>query len=47
MLAGSGIPFTTLRGDFAYRDDHLVLDNLLAYGEAIGVTSNGVVDLRS
>jgi uncharacterized protein YhdP len=45
MLAGSGIPFTTLRGDFAYREDHLVVDNLLAYGGAIGVTSNGVVDL--
>jgi uncharacterized protein YhdP len=45
MLAGSGIPFSTLRGDFAYGDDHLVLDNLLAYGGAIGVTSNGVVDL--
>ncbi|MBV9373731.1 MAG: AsmA-like C-terminal domain-containing protein [Alphaproteobacteria bacterium] len=45
MLAGSGIPFTTLRGDFAYGDDRLVLDKLLAYGGAIGVTSNGVVDL--
>ncbi len=45
MLAGSGIPFSTLRGDFAYSDNHLVLDNLLAYGGAIGVTSNGVADL--
>jgi uncharacterized protein YhdP len=45
MLAGSGIPFSTLRGDFAYSDDHLVLDNLLAYGGAIGITSNGVADL--
>jgi uncharacterized protein YhdP len=45
MLGGSGIPFSTLRGDFAYSDNHLVLDNLLAYGGAIGVTSNGVADL--
>jgi len=32
MLAGSGIPFSTLRGDFAYGEDRLVLDNLVAYG---------------
>ncbi len=46
MLAGSGIPFSTLRGDFAYADNHLTLQNLLAYGQAIGVTANGVVDLH-
>jgi AsmA-like C-terminal region/Protein of unknown function len=45
MLAGAGIPFSTLRGDFAYSDNHLRVENLLAYGEAIGVTANGVVDL--
>ena len=45
MLAGSGIPFSTLRGDFAYREDRLALDNLVAYGGAIGVTGNGVADL--
>src|SRR5208282_6209087 len=45
MLAGSGIPFTTLRGDFAYSEDHLVLENLLAYGGAIGVTANGRLEL--
>ena len=41
MLAGSGIPFTTLRGDFAYAEDQVVLEDLLAYGGAIGVTANG------
>ncbi|HYP35696.1 MAG TPA: DUF3971 domain-containing protein, partial [Stellaceae bacterium] len=41
MLAGSGIPFSTLRGDFAYNKDRLVLENLLAYGGALGVTANG------
>jgi hypothetical protein len=45
MLVGKGIPFSTLRGDFSYSDNHLVLDKLLAYGEAIGVTTNGVADL--
>jgi Protein of unknown function/AsmA-like C-terminal region len=45
MLTGSGIPFTTLRGDFDYSNNHLVLDNLLAYGGAIGLTANGVVHL--
>jgi AsmA-like C-terminal region/Protein of unknown function len=45
MLSGSGIPFGTLRGDFALSDNHLVLENLLAYGEAIGATTNGTVDL--
>lgn len=45
MHAGSGIPFSTLRGDFAYSDYHLAVDNLLAYGGALGATANGVVDL--
>jgi uncharacterized protein YhdP len=45
MLAGSGIPFSTLRGDFAYGEDRLALDNLVAYGGAIGVTANGAADL--
>ncbi len=45
MLSGSGIPFTTLRGDFDYSGNSLVLENLLAYGEAIGVTANGAVEL--
>src|SRR5437763_13427708 len=34
-----------MRGDFAYGEDRLVLDNLVAYGGAIGVTGNGVADL--
>jgi uncharacterized protein YhdP len=46
LLAGSGIPFSTLRGEFAYADAHLTLQNLLAYGEALGVSANGAVDLR-
>ena len=45
LLAGSGIPFTTLHGDFAYSEDRLVFENLLAYGGALGVTANGLVEL--
>jgi hypothetical protein len=47
MLAGSGIPFSTLRGDFVYSEDRLVLEKLLAYGGAIGVTANGQIELGS
>jgi hypothetical protein len=46
LLSGSGIPFSTLRGDFVYAGTQLSLENLVAYGEAIGVTANGVVDLN-
>ena len=45
MLAGSGIPFSTLSADFAYGEKRLVLQNLLAYGGALGVTANGVLEL--
>ena len=45
LLAGSGIPFSTVRGDFAYSEDHLIIENFLAYGGAIGVTANGVLEL--
>jgi hypothetical protein len=41
LLSGTGIPFTRLRGDFAYTPDRLVIEDLLAYGGAIGVTANG------
>ena len=45
MLAGSGIPFSTLRGDFAYSEKRLLLENLIAYGGALGLTANGVLEL--
>jgi hypothetical protein len=47
LLAGSGIPFSTLRGDFAYRGDRVVIEDLLAYGGAIGLTANGRLELDS
>ena len=45
MLSGSALPFSTLRGDFIYNGDRLTLVRLLAFGEALGVTANGWVDL--
>jgi hypothetical protein len=45
MLSGSGLPFMTLRGDFTYSGNRIGLDRLLAYGEALGVTANGWVDV--
>jgi hypothetical protein len=44
-LSGSGLPFSTLRGDFTYSGSHITLERLLAFGEAVGVTANGWVDL--
>ena len=36
---------STLRGDFAYSEKHLLLENLIAYGGALGVTAKGVLEL--
>jgi len=44
-LAGSGLPFMTLRGDFAYGGGRITLDRLLAYGESLGITANGWIDV--
>jgi uncharacterized protein YhdP len=45
MLAGDGIPFSTLRGEFAYTDGRLLIEQLLAYGGAIGATAIGEIDI--
>lgn len=45
MLSGSGLPFATLRGDFSYSGTRLTLDRMLAFGEALGVTADGWIDL--
>jgi AsmA-like C-terminal region len=45
QLSGKGIPFATLRVNFSYADDHLVINDLVAYGDATGVTANGRFDL--
>jgi hypothetical protein len=45
MLSGTGLPFMTLRGDFSYSGNRLIVDRMLAFGEAIGLTANGWFDL--
>ncbi len=45
MLAGTGLPFATLRGDFSYTGSRLTFERLLGFGEAIGVTAEGWIDL--
>jgi hypothetical protein len=43
-LSGSGLPFSTLRGDLVYRDGVLSIEKVLGYGESIGVTATGWID---
>src|SRR5258707_9326423 len=45
MLAGTGLPFLTLRSDFSYGGNRLTLERVLAFGEALGVTASGWVDV--
>ncbi len=45
MLTGTGIPFNTLRGDFAVTGSRLTLDQMLASGESLGITAKGWVDI--
>jgi len=45
MLAGTGLPFETLRGDFTYTGSRLTFERLLGFGEALGVTAEGWIDL--
>jgi uncharacterized protein YhdP len=44
MLSGDGLPFGTLRGDFTLSSGRVTIKNLLAFGEAIGITTSGWVD---
>ncbi len=44
LLAGDGIPFSTLKADFALSDRKLDLINALTYGGAIGVNVTGGID---
>ena len=46
MLSGTGLPFNVVRGEFGYNGNRLTLERFLAFGEAIGVTANGWVDVE-
>src|SRR5437763_8722084 len=43
-LSGDGLPFSALRGDFTYIGNRVAIKNLLAFGESLGITTNGWVD---
>lgn len=44
-MSGSGLPFSTLRGDFTYSGSQVTIERMLAFGEALGVTAHGWVDI--
>jgi uncharacterized protein YhdP len=44
MLSGEGLPFGTLRGDFTLSGGRVTVKNLVAFGEALGITTSGWVD---
>ena len=44
LLSGEGIPFSRLTADVVYGDGRVAVDNLRAYGGAIGVNASGTVD---
>ena len=44
LLTGQGIPFTRLEGDFQFSTDKIALNNMRAYGGAIGINASGTVD---
>jgi hypothetical protein len=45
-LSGDGLPFSTLRGDFTYNGSRVTIKNLLTFGESLGITANGWVDVE-
>jgi hypothetical protein len=44
LTGGSGIPFKVLQGDIVYGAGGIKIDNMRAYGGAIGINVNGTVD---
>jgi uncharacterized protein YhdP len=44
MMAGSGIPFTTLRGDVAFSRGVITLSQMSAYGGALGISAKGWIN---
>jgi hypothetical protein len=43
-ISGSGLPFSTLRGDVVYSGSLLTISEMLASGESLGITATGWVD---
>jgi hypothetical protein len=45
LLSGTGLPFSTLRGDFTYSGSQIAIGQMLAFGESLGITANGWIDI--
>jgi uncharacterized protein YhdP len=45
LLSGTGLPFSTLRGDFVYSGSQITIERVLAFGESLGITANGWIDI--
>jgi uncharacterized protein YhdP len=45
LLSGTGLPFSTLRGDFTYSGSQIATGQMLAFGESLGITANGWIDI--
>lgn len=44
LLTGQGIPFNRLQGDVEISTGKIKLDNMRAYGGAIGINASGIID---
>ena len=44
-LSGTGLPFSTLRGDLVYSGSQVTIERMLAFGELLGITANGWIDI--
>src|SRR5205807_1752948 len=44
LLTGQGIPFNRLQGDVEISTGKIKLDNMRAYGGAIGINASGTID---
>jgi hypothetical protein len=44
LLTGQGIPFNRLQGDVEISTGNIKLDNMRAYGGAIGINASGTID---
>ncbi len=47
VLSGSGIPMKQMEGEFSIRHEYLALKNIVSYGNSLGLTSRGTINLKT
>ncbi|MDX1949154.1 MAG: AsmA-like C-terminal domain-containing protein [Rickettsiales bacterium] len=47
IMTGGGIPMKSLEGEFIIKHEYLSLKNILAYGNSLGITSRGTINLET